>query len=73
MEIGIKPVQIMKFLQVRGMLVSTLQVQWMIKRQHLVEFENQTEQLRSCIDDCPGPFVEFFEAAIDEEQHRSEC
>lgn len=67
---GVKPVQIMKFMQARGIMVSTLQVQWMVRKQRIVEFENQTEHLAALMKESPGSLVEPFEATVDKQKHR---
>ena len=67
---GIKPVQIMKFLEARGLRLSSLQVQWITKRHRVLDFENETEQLELMMKGLDGSFVKFYRATVANEEHR---
>ena len=60
----------MKFLQARGIMVSSLQIQWMVRRERVLEFESETDELKAMMDAHDGSRVIFFEATMGGEKHR---
>ena len=67
---GIKPVQIMKFMEQRGIAISGLDIQWLTKRNRVLRFEGETDDLIRLMVDSDGSLVKVFEARIGEETHR---
>lgn len=67
---GIKPVQIMKFLEARGIRLSSLQIQWITKKHRVLDFDNETENLRIMMEGMEGSLVRFFQASVAGEEHR---
>ena len=67
---GVKPIHIIKFLHARGIMLTSLQVQWMVRKDSVLGFESESEELNAMMGEHDGSTVSFFEATMNGEKHR---
>ena len=67
---GIKPMQIKTFLDQKGQHLSTLQIQYVIRRAEVATFQAESEDLIRYVNREPQALTRVFEREIDGELHR---
>ena len=67
---NVKPMQIKTFLEQQGHILSTLQVQYMVRSTEVASFQAETDELIDYVNEDPEALTRVFEREVDGERHR---
>ena len=67
---GVKPLQIKNYLEQKGSHLSTLQIQYVIRRAEVATFQTESEDLIRYVNEDPHALTRVFETEVDGQRHR---
>ena len=67
---GVKPMQIKSYLEQKGYNLSTLQIQYVIRRAEVASFQVESEELIEYVNREPNALTRAFESEIEGKRHR---
>ena len=67
---GVKPLQIKRYLEQKGIHLSTLQIQYVIRKVEVGTFQAESEELIAYVNEDPHALTRVFETEVEGERHR---